>query len=80
VENLEVWTRRPERERSCRACRAWDDGTPTQDVPDHSCRTPPATPRTTLQNRARAADRVLRDRELSIRATRLAEINRGVAG
>jgi hypothetical protein len=76
--DLEIHTRRPEREATCRACQwTWLE---QEGPPDHSCRTPPTTPRTTLQNRARAADRVLRDRELGIRAARLAEINRGVAG
>jgi hypothetical protein len=72
--DLEIYTDRPERQRSCAACNwTWlEEGSP----PPHSCRTAPATPRTTLAERARVANRVLLDRELEIRKTRLAEINR----
>jgi hypothetical protein len=79
--DLTVYTRRPEREATCRACVQQRSGvwSATQDPPDHTCWTRPATPRATLEERARDANRVLLDRELEIRTTRLAEINRGIA-
>jgi hypothetical protein len=75
--DLDVHTRRPEREHACPACRARRDGRVDN---DHTCRTPPATPLTTMADQARADDRVLADYEGSIRAVRLAEIRRGRAG
>jgi hypothetical protein len=68
-----IWTARPERERTCRACNwSWLD---ESDPGEHSCRTKPNVPRATLAERARAANRVLLNRELEIRRTRLAEIH-----
>jgi hypothetical protein len=75
--DLEIWTSRPEREHACPACRARRDGRVGN---DHTCRTPPATPRAERAAQARADDRVLADYEGSIRAVRLAEIRRGRAG
>jgi hypothetical protein len=75
--DLDIHTRRPERERDCRACQ-WDDPLSVDGPPEHSCRTPPATPRAVLQERARAAGDVIRDRELEIRRQRLADIHAGL--
>jgi hypothetical protein len=77
--DLNVYTRHRQREATCPACR-WnqraEEWPADQPPPDrHTCRTPPTTPQDVVNDRARAADRVLLDRELSIRKTRLAELN-----
>jgi rubredoxin len=70
--DLDVHTRRPERERACRACQwSWLE---QEGPPDHSCRTPPTTPRATIEAQLRAAERVFADREVEIRKTRLADL------
>jgi hypothetical protein len=75
--DLDIYTARPEA--TCRACRAWDDGTPIENPPDHTCRTPPTIPRTTTGEQARADDRVLAAREAQVRQLRLVELRRGYA-
>lgn len=74
--DLDIYTRRPEREHDCPVCRGqradhWLTG---EDPADHTCRTPPTTPRTTIEAQLRAAERVFADRELEIRKTRLADL------
>ena len=76
--DLDVSTRRPEREHTCRACRwDWPAG---EAPPDHTCRTPPTTPRATTEAQARADDQAIADREGQIRKGRLVDIRRGFAG
>jgi hypothetical protein len=76
--DLDVSTRRPEREHTCRACGwDWPEG---ENPPDHTCRTPPTTPRATIAEQVRADDQALADREAQIRKARLVDIRRGFAG
>jgi hypothetical protein len=76
--DLDVHTRRPEREHTCPACRwDWPEG---EAPPDHTCRTPPTTPRTTTEAQRRADDQAIIDREGRVRAERLLNIRRGYAG
>ena len=78
--DLTVYTRRPEREHTCPGCRAWRDGIPPAEAPDHVCRTAPAVPQDRITEQNQADDQVLAQREGSVRAIRLAEIRRGAAG
>jgi hypothetical protein len=79
-QDLTIYTRRPAREKNCPACRyhnrtrwAGDDAI-LEDVPDHTCRSAPAVPQSTLDARVRAAAEVHLDRELRIRRERLADL------
>lgn len=72
--DLDIWTDRPEKRATCRAC-AWDSWLTDDGPPPHTCRSAPAVPRTTLQDHARAAHAVFAKRELEIRAERMAEID-----
>jgi hypothetical protein len=79
MQDFTVYTKDAKREATCPACR-WnqraDEWPADQSPPDrHTCRQPPATPRAVVNERTRAAEQVLTERELGIRKVRVAEIN-----
>jgi hypothetical protein len=81
-QDLTIYTRRPQAEATCPACQfrsrsRWPDDDVPETFPEHTCRGKPATPQSTLDARVRAAAQVHLQRELRIRAERLADITAG---
>jgi hypothetical protein len=80
-QDLTIYTRRPEREQHCPACQfssrtRWldDDDAIPEELPAHTCRARPATPRDAIAADQHAAAQVHLERELRIRRERIADL------
>jgi hypothetical protein len=74
--DLTIRTRNRAAEARCRACRSLDDpDSPWPSDLEHSCRRAPATPAATVAARRRRHEQTRLERELGIRAQRLADLD-----